>query len=157
MTEEYYKELVAKRGEEREKYRFGSKDMFFFTTQRGGDSNLGKIGKFNDCVAMYARAGIAKKFCTQYGFPKQKPYHSNQHGGAVVPNILVQEWTRVGHHYCPVWHSHGRPKDYIFTQEDVDGFEKCLNFHEWIISLDVSDKAYGKGGEIVNLLPQKPA
>lgn len=141
----------------RAEYAMADEDKFFYIRQRGGQSNVAKVGRALDCAAMFARKGLAVQFCDQYGSPKQKSYHYSKYGGEAPANYLVQEFARKGHYFCCLWVAHECEEHYIFPPEEVQGLEESAEFVTFMCAQDCDGATFAEGMKIKNWVPRGPS
>jgi hypothetical protein len=154
IGEDEYEAIRQEMLEKRAEFRIEDEDKFFYVRQRGGDSNVARIGRALDCAAMFARKGLAVQFCDKYGFPKQKSYHYTKYGGEVPANHLIREFARKGHYFCCIWVSHDCDDAFVFSREVIEGFEQDPLWLDFMCALPQESETFAQGMQIVNWQPR---
>lgn len=131
--------------------------LYFYKLVRGGRWTKKKKGVAFDCVAGFARAGLARYWARQYGLPRMASYSVHPKTGHTEANahVFAEEWCRKMHYFMEIYLD-SKQKMYTYTEEDRDNYIPSETFIDVYLSLDSLHRSADRCSELYNLFPKKP-
>ena len=127
-------------------------DLDFHTRLLCGKWTKKHKGKLADACAYLARGKFVKEWCSYYGFPRSRAFYFSKYGTEEA-HILADALVRRAQYFYDIYMAQ-EDDWYVFTPEDISGYEDTLEFVNWLLQQDQYGLAYLAAMEIRKLFPK---
>lgn len=75
--------------------------------------------------------------------------------GEVSGVALATEWSRRGNYYFGLWMEAGADLGYVFSDDDIKGYEEDLEWLDFACGVEISDPAFARITEVRAWAPHR--
>jgi hypothetical protein len=125
---------------------------YFHVHFRGGKWTKAVKDVATDCVAGYARAGIARDWCDGFAFPKSKSFSYKKYGRAEAITLAF-EFCRRGSFFINQWVDAGG-EGFGYSRAHIDLYVESEAWIAFMFSLADGHLAFDKGMQMRDIFPE---